>query len=82
MRVKTDPTTFAMVQLYWLLRHGCGLTGDESEVRVALIRNFFWAPLGVPKVKFRPFYEEGESQGCSAVRQAVRRFHLPKGTSA
>ena len=32
---------FGMVQLYWFFRHGCHLSGDESEVRVALLRNAF-----------------------------------------
>jgi hypothetical protein len=70
-----DPTTDAMVQLYWFFRSGCSLNGNESEVRVALIRNAFWISLGVPKVAFLSQYEGTESKGCRAVRQAVRRFH-------
>ncbi len=77
-----DPTTFGMVQLYWFFRHGCKLTGDESEVRVALIRNAFWKEYGVEEVAYRPKYKIGESQGCEAVRQAVRRFRSGRGTSS
>jgi hypothetical protein len=69
-----DPVGRGMVQLYWFFRHGCGLTGREAEVRVALIRNAFWEKLGVPKVPLRLKYKVGESRGCDAVHQAVLRF--------
>ena len=67
---------FGMVKLYWLFRHECGLTGDESEVRVARLRNAFWIEYGVRPVKFRAIYRAGESIGCNAVHAAVRRFRL------
>lgn len=76
-----DQTTFAMVRLYWFFRFGCGLTGDESEVRVALLRNAFWQPWAEP-VTVLEQYIEGESQGSTAVRMAVARFRLDRGTAA
>jgi hypothetical protein len=69
-----DPVGLCMVQLYWFFRHGCGLKGREAEVRVALLRNGFWKELGVYEVPFRPEYKTGESRGCDAVHEAVRRF--------
>lgn len=68
-----DPTSLYMVKFYWCFRHGCGLSGHESEVRVALIRNAFWTEWTTP-VKYLPSYDTVDSQGCTAVRQAVRRF--------
>ncbi len=67
-----DPTTLYMVKFYWFFRHGCGLSGHESEVRVALIRNAFWGEWVKP-VKYLPYYDSVDSQGSNAVRQAVRR---------
>jgi hypothetical protein len=69
-----DPTTFAMVQLYWFFRSGCRLSGDEAEVRVALVRNAFWTTFGVARVAFFPKNQVGQSKGCQAVHEAVRRF--------
>jgi hypothetical protein len=63
-----------MVQLYWFFRHGCNLSGDESEVRVARLRNAFWTEYGVSAVTYRAKYIVGQSQGCEAVHVAVRRF--------
>jgi hypothetical protein len=77
-----DPTHFSMVKLYWFFRTECNLSGHESEVRVALIRNTLWAPLGVQSVNFLPEYQSPESQGCQAVHEAVRRFRSPRGTTA
>jgi hypothetical protein len=71
-----DATTFGMVQLYWFFRHGCDLSGDESEVRTALIRSAFWTHYGVLRVDVQERYETGQSKGCEAVRLAVRRFRL------
>ena len=71
-----DPEVFGMVRLYWFFRHECRLSGHESEVRTARLRNAFWAEHGIRKVKFRPKYITGQSQGCEAVHVAVRRFHL------
>ena len=34
---RNDPTTAGMVRVYWFFRNGCNLSGDESEVRTALI---------------------------------------------
>jgi hypothetical protein len=69
-----DPTTEGMAQLYWFFRSGCKLSGHESEVRTALIRNAFWTQLGIPEVKYREKYQDAKSRGCDAVKQAVRRF--------
>jgi hypothetical protein len=76
-----DPTSFSMVQLYWFFRHECGLSGDESEVRVAVLRNELWHEYGVDRVAYRPRYEDAESRGCQAVHEAVRRFRPRQGTS-
>ncbi|MDA2934030.1 hypothetical protein MYX82_06775, partial [Acidobacteria bacterium AH-259-D05] len=75
-----DPTTFNMVKFYWLFRHGCELSGHESEVRVALIRNAFWTEWTKP-VTVRHGYDGVESQGCDAVHRAVSRFRLDQGTT-
>ena len=69
-----DVEVFGMVKLYWFFRHGCGLSGDESEVRVARLRNAFWTKYGVSKIKYRATYVSGQSQGCEAVHVAVRRY--------
>lgn len=76
-----SPLDKGMAQLYWFFRHGCSLSGDESEVRTALIRNAFWTDHGVRRVSFREKYEDAESRGCGAVQQAVRRFSKAQGTS-
>jgi len=68
-----DPTTLYTVKFYWLFRHGCGVPSNESQVRVALIRNAFWTEWTTP-VKYLPSYDTVDSQGCTAVRIAVRRF--------
>jgi hypothetical protein len=78
--VPDDPTVRGMVDLYWFFRQCCGLTGDEAEVRVALLRNTFWAKYGVAEVDYRPAYIAGESKGCQAVHEAVRRFQPPQST--
>jgi len=69
-----DLEVFGMVRLYWFFRHGCSLSGDESEVRVARLRNVFWTECGVSAVTYRAKYIVGQSQGCEAVHVAVRRF--------
>lgn len=74
-----DPVALGTVQLYWFFRHGCSLSGDEAEVRVARIRNAFWTEHGVPEVPYRPEYQTGESKGCDAVHVAILRFN--QGTS-
>jgi hypothetical protein len=79
--VKQDPTTFAMVRLYWFFRYGCQLSGDEAEVRTAFVRNAFWQKYDVAPVPYRERYVDAESKGCDAVRIAVRRFRLDQGTS-
>jgi hypothetical protein len=75
--VTHDPVVKGMLSLYWFLRGACGLPGDEAEVRVALLRNAFWKQYGVSEVAYRPEYVTGESQGCQAVHEAVRRFKPP-----
>jgi len=68
---------FGMVQLYWFFRHECDLSGGESEVRVARLRNAFWTEHKVKRVKYRPTYQmAGESKGCEAVHIAVHRFRV------
>jgi hypothetical protein len=74
-----DPEVFGMVQLYWFFRHECSLSGNESEVRVARLRNAFWTEHGIRTVKYRAGYEEVESKGCEAVHVAVNRFKPLKG---
>jgi hypothetical protein len=69
-----DVEVFGMVQLYWFFRHECNLNGDESEVRVARLRNAFWIENGASAVTYRAKYIAGQSQGCEAVHVAVRRF--------
>jgi hypothetical protein len=76
-----DRTSFAVVPLYWFFRHECQLSGNESEVRAAMIRNQFLTPEGKPPLKYKPQYSDAETQGCTAVRQAVKRFRLSGGTS-
>jgi len=68
-----DPTTLYMVKFYWFFRHGCGIGSNESQVRVALIRNTFWREWATP-IQARPSYDSVDSQGSTTVRQAVRRF--------
>jgi hypothetical protein len=74
-----DPEAFGMVQLYWFFRHGCSLSGNESEVRVARLRNAFWTEHGVRTVIYRARYDKVESKGCEAVHVAVNRFKPLKG---
>ncbi len=73
-----DPATFGMLQLYWFFRHGCGLSGDESEVRTALIRNTFWPPLA-KSIKVKLHYSDAESKGSTTVRQAAANFGRDRG---
>lgn len=72
--VSKDPTVRAMIDLYWFFRSGCQLPGDEAEVRVALLRNAFWTEIGISRIEYLSKYRTGESKGCSAVHEAVRRF--------
>jgi hypothetical protein len=65
---------FQMVKLYWFFRHECDLTGHESEVRVARLRNAFWTKYGIAAVNYRPRYQRDASSGCNAVHVAVLRF--------
>ena len=58
----TDPTTLCMVSLYWFFREECSLSGDESEVRVAVIRNIIWKELGVEHVAFVSAYNGYENK--------------------
>jgi hypothetical protein len=73
------PETFGMVCLYWFFRYGCGLTGDESELRVAWLRNAFWTEYGISKVRYRAKYKPGVSKGCDSVHVAVTRFKQNQG---
>jgi hypothetical protein len=77
---------FGMVQLYWFFKHECGLSENESEVRVARLRNAFWTKFGIKKVPYcqkkvtesdrGTVLHSAPGKGCSAVHLAVRRFRL------
>jgi hypothetical protein len=69
-----EPVGRCTIMLYWFLKSGCKLSENESEVRVALVRNAFWTPYGIPNVKYQPKTTTEQSKGCPAVHQAVRRF--------
>lgn len=75
-----SPLDESMVKLYCFFRYGCKISGHEAEVRVAIIRNAFWTQQGIARVSYRAEYEHGESKGCPAVRQAIRRFSKARGT--
>ncbi len=74
--IPTYPVAPCMIKLYWFFRHGCEITGDQSEVRVALLRNTFWKKYKIPLVKYREKFdrEAAEPAGCPAVIEAVRRY--------
>ena len=81
-KLPSSPIAAGMIQLYWFFRHGCSLPGDEAEVRVAMIRNRLWTEYGVASVGVRYKYDgAGESKGCGAVQEAVRRFRPDRGTT-
>ena len=69
-----NPVTLYMVHLYWLFRDGCSLSGHESEVRVAMIRNSFWRELDVEPASYLDNYDGSQNKGCTTVRQAVARY--------
>ena len=69
-----DQSSFAVVPLYWFFRHECGLSGNESEVRAAMIRNQFLTPPGKEPLKYQAESTGGEFGGSSAVRLAVSRY--------
>jgi hypothetical protein len=65
-----SPCPYGMVQLFSLLHDGFALSVGEAEVRVAVIRNKFWAPrVETVKYNMRP----KSLRGCDAVRKAVER---------
>jgi hypothetical protein len=68
-----NPASMGMVMLYWFFRHECACSGDEAEVRTALIRNKYWKSF-VPSVRYIPRYADAENKGCNAVRRAVAQF--------
>lgn len=70
-----DPTTASMVQVYWFFRHECRLSGNESEMRTAWIREVCFVAWNKPVrvIQLHPT-PESESRGSTAVAQAVRRF--------
>lgn len=70
-----DPWQLGLVQLYWFFRHECRCSGRDSEVRVAMIANDLLAGPGRRKLRYIPKYRDAVSQGCSAVRLAVSRYH-------
>jgi hypothetical protein len=65
---------FGMVRLYWFFRYECDLSGHESELRTALLRNTFWSEYNIDEVPYRPEYEAGIHKGCDTVHVAVTRF--------
>jgi len=69
-----DQSSFAVVPLYWFFRHECGLSGNESEVRAAMIRNQFLTAPGKEPLKYQAESTGGEFGGSSAVRLAVNRY--------
>lgn len=76
-----NPADSGTVQVYWFFRDGCGLSGDEAEIRAATIRNEFWVKYGATHFYYRAQYSVDESKGCDAVRQLVRRAPTPPGTT-
>jgi hypothetical protein len=70
-----DPRQLGMVQLYWFFRHECRCSGRESEVRVAMTMNEFLPSHRRKKLRYNAKYTDAETQGCSAVRLAVSRYH-------
>lgn len=81
----SDPISSAMVQLYWFFRHQCCLSANDAEIRVALVREAFFATWNKPvqivprhktahKTAFSAPGSNPESRGAGAVAQAVRRF--------
>ena len=77
-RPTENPLSSSVVPLYWFFTEECGLSGNESEVRAAMIRNEFLTPPESAKLKYKAQYSNAESQGCSAVRLAVKRWR-PEG---
>jgi hypothetical protein len=69
-----DPVPMAMVQIYAFLVRSCGLSQNEAEVRVGLLRNAFWTKYGVSKVRIYHYDHATDSAGCPAVKAAVRRY--------
>jgi len=65
---------FGMVQLYWFFRHECKLSGHESEVRAARLRNAFWTEFGISKVPYRKTLQDGQHRGCGAVHAAIVNY--------
>ena len=75
-----DAATLAMVQLYWLFRHGFGFDAGRSELQVALMRNCLWTDFVKPVLYvFRNLGDQ--STGCDAVRKAVQRFCVSQRTT-
>jgi hypothetical protein len=74
-----DPTSSAMVQLYWLFRHECHLSANEAQIRTARSRDACFAKWNksIAIVEKHTTFDS-ESRGASAVAQAVRRYR-PKG---
>jgi hypothetical protein len=77
--VRDNPTDRLMVFLFSFFHHGSGLSKNEAELRVGLIRNTFWHDWVAP-VRVRHRSTVDESRGCSAVHAAVRRFNLQPST--
>ena len=71
------PVAVGMVELYWFFREGVGMTGDEAEIQVGLLRNALWKKFGISQVNIRRTYDKVQSAGCDSVRRAARRL---KGT--
>jgi len=78
---KTKPIDSVQSQLYSFFRCRCGVSGNDAEVRVGLIRNTFLKEWAGP-VAVRKSYQDAESQGCDVVRKAVKRFEAAQGKSS
>lgn len=72
--VPENPVAPCMIKLYWFFHHGCGISGNQSEVRVALLRNTFWRNARIPTVKCKEIAGAEGSAECGAVKRAVQRY--------
>lgn len=71
--IPEDPVAPCMIKLYWFFHHGCGVPGNQSEVRTALLRNTFWQNHKIPRVEYKERADAEGSAECAAVKRAVQR---------
>jgi hypothetical protein len=72
--VPENPVAPCMIKLYWFFHHGCGISGNQSEIRVALLRNAFWQTDRFPRVGYKEIAGAEGSAECGAVKRAVQRY--------